>query len=210
MKKYLYLFLTVLCPLIFFSCEEQINETPKEVSLKVEPNLVKFTSAAGSSSVTLTTDAQAWSASVTDAAWLTVSPETGNGNAEVVFTVEKNTGARRSTVVTFAAEGTKDVQITVIQEKGEAPVEKTGLYAEPEKPNADQPCVLYYKADKTSPFFDKSDDIYAHIGINEWAKVQAMKQKLYSSSYSEVIRRAINAGFKSVMSDEPRRTETSG
>lgn len=45
---------------------------------------------------------------------------------------------------------------------------------------------------------------------DEWAKVQAMKQKLYSSSYSEVIRRAINAGFKSVMSDEPRRTETSG
>ena len=45
---------------------------------------------------------------------------------------------------------------------------------------------------------------------DEWAKVQAMKQKLYSSSYSEVIRRAINAGFKSVMSDEPRRAETSG
>lgn len=45
---------------------------------------------------------------------------------------------------------------------------------------------------------------------DEWAKVQAMKQKLYSSSYSEVIRRAINAGFKSVMNDESRKAETAG
>ena len=45
---------------------------------------------------------------------------------------------------------------------------------------------------------------------DEWAKVQAMKQKLYSSSYSEVIRRAINAGFKSVMNDETRKAETAG
>lgn len=45
---------------------------------------------------------------------------------------------------------------------------------------------------------------------DEWAKVQAMKQKLYSSSYSEVLRQAINAGFKSVMSDEPRKADTAG
>ena len=173
MKKYLYLLLAVLCPVVFFSCEKPANELPVDVSLKVEPNLVKFTSAAGSSSVALTTGAQAWEAKVSDAAWLKVSPVTGAGNAEVTFTVEENKGARRSTVVTFAAEGTKDVQITVIQEKGEAPAEKNGLYSEPEKPDADQSCILYYKADKSSPFFDKSDDIYAHIGINEWANVQA-------------------------------------
>lgn len=139
----------------------------------MEPVLVKFTSAAGSSAVKVTTDAVAWNASVKDAAWLKVLPETGNGNDDVTFTVEKNEGARRSTVVTFSSENSKDVQITVIQEKGEAPVEKTGLYADPERPDADQPCVLYYKADRESPFFDKSGDLYAHIGINEWAYVQA-------------------------------------
>ena len=139
----------------------------------MEPALVKFTSAAGSSAVKVTTDAVAWNASVKDAAWLKVLPETGNGNDDVTFTVEKNEGARRSTVVTFSSENSKDVQITVIQEKGEAPVEKTGLYADPERPDADQPCVLYYKADRESPFFDKSGDLYAHIGINEWAYVQA-------------------------------------
>lgn len=139
----------------------------------MEPALVKFTSAAGSSAVKVTTDAVAWNASVKDAAWLKVLSETGNGNDDVTFTVEKNEGARRSTVVTFSSENSKDVQITVIQEKGEAPVEKTGLYADPERPDADQPCVLYYKADRESPFFDKSGDLYAHIGINEWAYVQA-------------------------------------
>ena len=76
-------------------------------------------------------------------------------------------------MVTFSAENAKDVQVTVIQEKGEAAAEKTGLYADPEKPDADQACTLYYKADKSSPFFDKSDDLYAHIGINEWSNVQA-------------------------------------
>ena len=139
----------------------------------MEPALVKFTSAAGSSAVKVTTDAVAWNASVKDAAWLKVLSETGNGNDDVTFTVEKNEGARRSTVVTFSSENSKDVQITVIQEKGEASVEKTGLYADPERPDADQPCVLYYKADRESPFFDKSGDLYAHIGINEWAYVQA-------------------------------------
>ena len=175
MKKYYYLIVAVLCSALLFSCKEPdpIEEPVKEATLKVEPVLVKFTSAAGSNVVKVTTDAAAWNASVKDAAWLKISPETGNGNADVTFTVEKNEGARRSAVVTFSAENSKDVQITVIQEKGEAPVEKNGLYSDPEKPDADQPCVLYYKADKESPFFDKSGDLYAHIGINEWANVQA-------------------------------------
>ena len=175
MKKYYYLIIAVLCPALLFSCKEPdpVNEPDKEVTLKVESNLVKFASDAASSVVKLTTEAEAWSASVKDAAWLTISPETGNGNADVTLAVEKNEGARRSAVVTFSAENAKDVQVTVIQEKGEPAAEKTGLYADPEKPDADNACTLYYKADRESPFFDSSDDLYAHIGINEWANVQA-------------------------------------
>jgi 1,4-alpha-glucan branching enzyme len=175
MNKYYHLILAVLCSALLFSCKEPnpVDEPVNEATLKVEPTLVKFTSAAGSSTIKLTTEASAWSASVKDAAWLEISPETGNGNADVTFTAVKNDGARRTAIVTFKAENAKDVQVTVIQEKGEAPVEKTGLYADPEKPDADQPCTLYYKADRNSPFFDKSGDIYAHIGINEWSNVQA-------------------------------------
>ena len=175
MKKYYHLILAVLCSALLFSCKEPnpVDEPVKDATLKVEPTLVKFTSAAGSGTIKLTTEASAWSASVKDAAWLEISPETGNGNADVTFTAAKNDGARRTAIVTFKAENAKDVQVTVIQEKGEEPVEKTGLYADPEKPDADQPCTLYYKADRNSPFFDKSGDIYAHIGINEWSNVQA-------------------------------------
>ena len=175
MNKYYHLILAVLCSALLFSCKEPnpVDEPVNEATLKVEPTLVKFTSAAGSGTIKLTTEASAWSASVKDAAWLEISPETGNGNADVTFTAVKNDGARRTAIVTFKAENAKDVQVTVIQEKGEAPVEKTGLYADPTKPDADQPCTLYYKADRNSPFFDKSGDIYAHIGINEWSNVQA-------------------------------------
>ena len=169
-----------------------MNAPDKETSLKVEPNLVKFTSAAGTGIVKVTTDAEAWTMSVKDAAWLKVSPETGNGDTEVTFAAEKNEGARRSAVVTFSAKNAKDVQVTVIQEKGEAPVEKIGLYAEPEKPNADEACTLYYKADKTSPLFDKNGDIYAHIGINEWSNVQAQwsenKEKCKCCKYIQIYR----------------------
>lgn len=175
MNKYYHLILAVLCSALLFSCKEPnpVDEPVNEATLKVEPTLVKFTSAAGSGTIKLTTEASAWSASVKDAAWLEISPETGNGNADVTFTAVKNDGARRTAIVTFKAENAKDVQVTVIQEKGEDPVEKTGLYADPNKPDADQPCTLYYKADRNSPFFDKSGDIYAHIGINEWSNVQA-------------------------------------
>ena len=175
MKKLFYLILAVLCSVMVFSCEEPkpIEEQVTDAALKVEPVLVKFNSAAGSNTVKLTTDATAWSVDVKDAAWLKVSPETGNGNADVTVSVEKNEGARRSAVLTFKADNAKDVQVTVIQEKGEAPAEKTGLYTDPETLDADMACTLYYKADKSSPFFDKSDDLYAHIGINEWSNVQA-------------------------------------
>ena len=173
MKRNLWtLLVALLCSTIIYSCKEPDPVVEKEATLKVEPNLVKFSSEASSSTVTLSTDAQAWSVSY-ESSWLKVSPETGNGNAQVTLSVEKNQDARRSAIVTFKAENAKDVTVTVIQEEGEAPVEKTGLYTEPEKPNADNSCTLYYKADRTSPFFDKSGDIYAHIGINEWSNVQA-------------------------------------
>lgn len=173
MRKYISLFFVLLLPVLFFACNEpEPVEQPKASTLKVDPVLVKFTDEAGSKTVNLTTDAEAWTVSY-EADWLTVTPDTGNGDAEVVFEVVKNESSRRTVTVNFSAEGVKTVSVTVIQEEGEAPVEKTGLYADPETPNADASCVLYYKADRNSPFFDKSTDLYAHIGINEWAYVQA-------------------------------------
>lgn len=42
----------------------------------------------------------------------------------------------------------------------------------------------------------------------EWLKVEAMKQKLYNVSYSEVIRRAVNEGYKSVIAAEQRKEDS--
>lgn len=52
---------------------------------------------------------------------------------------------------------------------------EAGLSSVPELPNADNACVLYYKAASGSPFYNYADDIYAHIGVvdESWAFVQA-------------------------------------
>ena len=42
-------------------------------------------------------------------------------------------------------------------------------------PQADEPCVLYYKAGGSFPFSGHTDALYAHIGLvsHEWTHVQA-------------------------------------
>ena len=167
------LLIALLCSVAVTSCNEPEPIIEQEASLEIEPSLLKFSSEASTGTLSLTTDAKAWTVSLESASWLKVSPETGNGSTQLTVSVEKNEASRRSASVIFKAENAKDVYVTVIQDEGEAPVEKTGLYSEPEKPEADKACTLYYKADRTSPFFDKSGDIYAHIGINEWSDVQS-------------------------------------
>lgn len=174
MKTYLHLILPVLCSLFLVSCKETepVEQEPTAATLKIEPSLLNFTSVAATKTVKLTTDASSWSVSE-DAEWITVSPDTGNSDTEVTIEVKKNEGSRRSAIVRFSAESAKDVELTVVQDKGETPEEKTGLYSEPEEIDADGPCVLYYKADRTSSVFGQTGDLYAHIGINEWTNVQA-------------------------------------
>jgi len=51
----------------------------------------------------------------------------------------------------------------------------TGLTSDPQLPDADAACILYYKADSKSPFYNYSEDLYAHIGVVDetWKFVQA-------------------------------------
>lgn len=67
-----------------------------------------------------------------------------------------------------------------LQQPGDDPAVDPSLYgngltSDPQEPNADQACTLFYKADASSPFYNYKEDIYAHIGIvNEtWECVQA-------------------------------------
>ena len=132
MKKYLSLIILFLSAAVFFSCEEPEPVFEGATSFKVDKSLVKFTAKAGNEILTLTTDAQTWTVT-SGADWLSVDPVTGSGDAQITVSVPANQSARRSTSVTFSTEGMKDIVVTVIQEEGEKPGEKTGLYSDPEE-----------------------------------------------------------------------------
>ncbi|MBQ7812730.1 MAG: alpha-amylase [Bacteroidales bacterium] len=171
MKKYLKVLIILIASAAFFSCKEPLPETTSATMLKADKTMVKFSAKAGNETISLTTDAQSWTASA-DAEWITIDPASGSGDAQVTVSVPANQSSRRSSTVTFSAEGLKDVVVTVIQEEGERPEDKTGVFSDPETPDADSPCTLYFRPERGSSLYGETE-LYAHIGINEWANVQA-------------------------------------
>ena len=173
MKRAVYLLVVMMCTAGLLSCEGPVPvDEIVATSLTADKTTVKFPTAGGSEVIQLTTDAQEWAANTNGAEWLTVSPASGAGSAQLTLEAAKNTGNRRSASVTVSSPGLRNLTITVIQEAYEAPVVKTGLYSDPETLNADAPCTLYFKAEKGSSLVS-ADELYAHIGINEWSHVQA-------------------------------------
>ena len=142
--------------------------------LSVSPTAVTFAKDGGSQTVHIDTDSHNWSIKELEADWLTADPMTGDGPCDVTLTAEPNTGSRRVISLVLTANGCKNAFLSVIQEASPAPAVKKGLYADPEIPDADGPCTLYYKADDAK-FKGWTDDLYAHIGIvgTEWTFVQA-------------------------------------
>lgn len=173
MKRFILVLASLLCAAaIFFSCDKpEPVEEPAEINLTLNTSLVKFDKAGGVQTVELTTEAQAWMASIpADCDWCCVDPASGAGNATLTLTAKANPEtSRRTSILTLSAEGAKDLQISLSQDAQE---KKAGLYSDPEKPDADSPCTIYYAVDKSSPLYGKKD-LYAHIGINEWSNVQA-------------------------------------
>ena len=77
---------------------------PSTASLAVSPTSLSFTSASGSSNVTITSNVS-WTASANQT-WITVSPVSGSNNASLLVSVAANTGtAARSGTVTVAGGG---------------------------------------------------------------------------------------------------------
>ncbi len=175
METKLKFILSILCSVLFFSCEgpEPITEPEDDVTLKAEPSLLTFSDQGGSKTFNIRSNASAWTISKSDADWVTIDPMTGSGDGIITVSAPKNEGARRSTVISINAEGAKKVEVTIAQDKVVEPELVTRIYTDPETPDADGPCILYFSAGKGSPFHNKNHDLYAHIGINEWDKVQA-------------------------------------
>lgn len=168
--------LSVLCLSALFSCskEEQVQQGKK---LQVTPDALYFTKAASSQTLELKTNASQWKAVVSKNDWLEIDKTSGTGSGEITVNVTENNKELRTATITFSASGYKSAVVKVTQHPVDELINPsaTGLFAIPELPEADSPCVLYYRADKSSPFYDYHEDLYAHIGIveAEWMYVQS-------------------------------------
>ena len=139
---------------------------------------LSFTEA--SSTQTVTFDAgNAWTAALKDestSSWCRVSPTKGNaGQSTISISVAQNgvEEARTATVIISAGTVNKSVNITQAAKPYVAP---DGLSWSPEKPDADQPITITFKATSKSGLYAYAGDVYVHIGIvseGEWQYVPA-------------------------------------
>lgn len=168
--------LSVLCLSALVSCskEEQVQQGKK---LQVTPDALFFTRAATSQTLELRTNASQWTATVSKNDWLEIDKTSGTGSCDIVVTVSENNKELRTATISFSATGYKTAVVNVTQHPVDELINPsaTGLFAIPELPEADASCVLYYRADQKSPFYDYKGDLYAHIGVveAEWMFVQA-------------------------------------
>ena len=170
---------SVFLSFAFLSCTGEDNPTAtNSITLSINPPALVFSGEASSQEITVSTNAKDWTAEIpATASWVSLSTTSGSGDASVKVSVGGNGYAMRSTTISFSAKGAKTKLLTISQEPGNGetpPIGTSGLYAEPEIPDADGPCTLYFKAD-AAPFKGWTDDLYAHIGIvgTEWTFVQA-------------------------------------
>ena len=172
--RFFVLFVLCLSALVSCSKEGQVQQGKK---LQITPEALYFTKAAASQTLELKTNASQWNAVVSKNDWLEIDKTSGTGSCDIVVTVSENNKELRTATISFSATGYKTVVVPVTQHPLDELVNPsaTGLFSIPELPEPDSPCVLYYRADKNSPFYDYKKDMYAHIGIveAEWMCVQA-------------------------------------
>ena len=172
--RFFVLFVLCLSALVSCSKEGQVQQGKK---LQITPEALYFTKAAASQTLELKTNASQWNAVVSKNDWLEIDKTSGTGSCDIVVTVSENNKELRTATISFSATGYKTAVVNVTQHPVDELVNPSaiGLFSIPELPEPDSPCVLYYRADKNSPFYDYKKDMYAHIGIveAEWMCVQA-------------------------------------
>ena len=147
--------------------------------MSVTPSALYFTKAESSDILNVDTNADQWKVVVDkDADWLSLDKTSGSGSDVITVSVTENkSGSTREAHITISAPAFKTANILVSQVSVEELINPsaTGLFAIPELPDADSDCVLYYRADSKSPFYNYTKDMYAHIGVveAEWMFVQA-------------------------------------
>ena len=108
--------------------------------------------------------------------WCRINPTKGNaGESTIMISVSKNETqeARTATIVISVGTLNKTVAITQAASPYVAP---EGLSHSPEKPDADEPLTLTFKADSQSALYGYTGDVYIHIGVvseGDWQHVPA-------------------------------------
>ncbi|MDD5912435.1 MAG: alpha-amylase family glycosyl hydrolase [Bacteroidales bacterium] len=147
--------------------------------MSVDPTDLYFTKDASSQTITVDTNAEQWTVTITENGdWFSIDKTSGSGSGVLTVTVNENkTGEDRKAGFKISAPAFKTANITITQLAGDELINPsaTGLFSIPELPDADESCILYYRADSKSPFYNYTKDMYAHIGIveAEWMFVQA-------------------------------------
>ena len=169
--------------LIIAGCKDPVTEG----SLSVTPASLEFKAAGGTQQLEVSATS-AWTLNVSSGAdWCTPSRTEGNSAAKVNITVTKNLGEERTAEIKFTSVGCDPVTVTVRQDIDESVKYagldldikslKDGFTMSPEKPNADGPAKIYFKAGASSGLNGYSGDVYAHIGVadadDEWKHVPA-------------------------------------
>jgi hypothetical protein len=96
------------------SIKVTVTQDPPFMSIPEDQKNISANGTASNGTISLTADAS-WSVS-SDASWCTVSPLSGNGNANVTYSIQQNnSGEKRIANITFSAQGIKSIKVTVTQ-----------------------------------------------------------------------------------------------
>ena len=184
MKKYSIYF--IFCHCLFWllpACSDSTEEftdylTPSAESETAFTQGLNFTDAALTQSITFESG-NSWTTTLEGenaSAWCRVNPTKGNaGKSTISISVSQNSveEARAATLIISSGTVNKQVNITQAAKPYVAP---EGLSYTPEKPDADQPLTLTFKANNKSALYGYTGEVYVHIGVvsdGDWQYVPA-------------------------------------
>lgn len=146
--------------------QDYLNPTPENESIFKDG--LSFTDAASPQSISFEAGKK-WTATLSgenlDSKWCQINPSEGEaGKGTIVVSVSKNeTGKARTAQLTIVS-GSQRQPIAITQSANAVSVSE-GLSYSPEKPDADQPITITFKADAKSALYGYDGDVYVHIGV---------------------------------------------
>ena len=184
MKKYAIYPIICLCLCwLLPACSDNGEEfsdylTPAPESQTAFSQGLSFTDAALTQSITFEAG-NTWKATLEGenaSAWCRVNPTQGNaGKSTISISASKNEKNESRSATLVISVGTLNKQVSITQ-AAKPYVAPEGLSYSPEKPDADQPITLTFKANSKSGLYGYKGNVYVHIGVvseGDWQYVPA-------------------------------------